>query len=134
MGRMILLLKPSDDKQKSLAAFMDQLHDRKSPLYHQWLTPDEYGQRFGVADADVQALTTWLQSKGFKIEDAPPSRNVIVLSGTAGQMRQAFHAEIHSFNVNGERHGSCQKQSDKQCVETCRWRDQQSESARLQRL
>ena len=46
----------------------------------------------------------WLQSKGFTIEDVPASKTHITFTGTVGQMRQAFHIDIHHLSVDGVAH------------------------------
>ena len=68
MNHMVLVLKRSDAQEQALTTLLDQLHDPKSPMYHQWLRPEEFGQYFGASDADIQALTTYLQNYGFTIE------------------------------------------------------------------
>ena len=37
---------------------------KSSPNYHMWLTPEQFGQQFGPADADIQAVTDWLTVAG----------------------------------------------------------------------
>jgi subtilase family serine protease len=101
---VILMLQRSPQQAAAAAVFLDQLQNRNSPLYHQWLTPTQFGHNFGPTDSDIAALSAWLQQKGFTIEDVPPGRTHITFSGTAGQMRQAFNAEFHNLNVNGEKH------------------------------
>ncbi|MGA3127464.1 MAG: protease pro-enzyme activation domain-containing protein [Candidatus Korobacteraceae bacterium] len=101
---VILMLQRSPQQETAAAIFLDQLQNRNSPMYHQWLTPTQFGQNFGPTDSDIAKLTAWLQQKGFAIEDVPPGRTHITFSGTAGQMRQAFNAEFHNLNVNGEKH------------------------------
>jgi len=104
VGHIILMLKRSDDQQRSLDALIDQLHNSQAENFHKWLTPEEFGRRFGPADEDVAAVAGWLRSHGFKIEDMPPSKTHITFTGTVGQMRQAFHVDIHHLSVNGEAH------------------------------
>ena len=74
-----------------------------SPLYHQWLTPDEFAARFGVADADIAKAQLWLQQQGFSIEDISRSKNRITFSGTVEQAEAAFGAELHYYTVNGKK-------------------------------
>ena len=104
MSHMVLVLKRSDAQEQALTTLLDQLHDPKSPMYHQWLRPEEFGQYFGASDADIQALTTYLQNYGFTINEVSPGRSTVIFSGNAGQVRQAFHTEIHNYSVNGENH------------------------------
>ena len=101
LEHMLLQLRRSDEQEEALAALIDQLHDRASPNFHQWLNAGEFGARFGLAPADLQAITGWLQARGFRIDLVYPSNLLIDFSGTAGQVREAFHTEIHHLAVNG---------------------------------
>ncbi|MBV8115796.1 MAG: S8/S53 family peptidase [Silvibacterium sp.] len=104
MAHMLLLLRRSPEREAALERLIDELHTPSSPNYQRWLTADEIGQRFGVAQADVAAVTDWLESHGFRVNAIYPSGMSIDVSGTAGQIREAFHTEIHYYSVNGERH------------------------------
>jgi len=75
-----------------------------SPLYHQWLTPDQFAARFGMADSDLSKVQNWLQEQGFSIEDVARSKNSIHFSGTARQVEQAFATELHNYKINGTQH------------------------------
>jgi hypothetical protein len=103
-GQVILLLNRAPELEKQLEAMIDQLHNPKSPKYHQWLTAEQFGEQYGLSDTDLKTVTDWLQAKGFTIEDVPPGRTHIVFTGTVGQIRTAFHTEIHKINVHGELH------------------------------
>ena len=100
MSRMLLLLQRSSDQEAALRQLMDQQQDKSSANYHKWLTPEEFGQRFGPSDADVQAVTDWLTSQGFTGIKVAPGRVVIEFSGNAGQLRNTFQTEIHHYLVN----------------------------------
>jgi subtilase family serine protease len=102
--RMLLLLQRAPDQESALQKFLQEQQTKSSPNYHRWLSPQEFGQQFGPADADIATLTAWLQSQGFHVNKVAAGRNVIEFSGTAGEVRQAFHTEIHKFVVNGEEH------------------------------
>jgi hypothetical protein len=104
MQRMLLVLKRSPELEASLEALLDQQQDKSSPNYHAWLTPEQFGQQFGPADADIQAITSWLQLQGFQIAKVSNGRTVIEFSGTAAQVQNAFHTEIHKYTVNGKDH------------------------------
>jgi Pro-kumamolisin, activation domain len=104
MSRMLLVLKRSAEQETALQQLMDQQHDKSSPNYHRWLTPDQLGQQFGPADQDIQAVTSWLQSHGFQVARVGWGRTAIEFSGTAAQVRDAFRTEIHSYLVGGAQH------------------------------
>ncbi len=104
VNRMLLVLNRSADQQAALDTLLDQQQDKSSPSFHKWLTPAEFGQQFGPSDADIAAVTAWLQYHGFSVDRISKGRVVIEFSGTAGQIRDAFHTELHSYVVNGDSH------------------------------
>lgn len=104
MDHMLFQLKRSPEREAALESFIDQLHDRTSVNFHKWLTPGEFAEHYGVAKEDVDAVSTWLKSKGFSVNGVQPSGLTIDFSGTAGTVRTAFHTEIHNLEVNGEKH------------------------------
>jgi hypothetical protein len=104
MQRMLLVLKRSADREAALEVLLDQQQDKASPNFHAWLTPEQFGQQFGPADADIQTITSWLQKQGFQIAHVSNGRTVIEFSGTAAQVQSAFHTEIHKYTVNGADH------------------------------
>src|SRR5690348_7728652 len=83
MARMLLVLKRSDAQEAALQKLLDDQQDQNSPSYHQWLTPDAFGQQFGPSDQDIQAVAAWLRTHGFQIGAIGQGRSVIEFSGTA---------------------------------------------------
>ncbi|HEY1757355.1 MAG TPA: S53 family peptidase [Bryobacteraceae bacterium] len=104
MDHLMLQLQRSPDQQRALDQFTEDLHNPKSPSYHQWLTAAEIGKQFGLAPQDLSTISSWLQSHGFTVNSVYSNGLLIDFSGTAGQIRQTFHTEIHSLDVNGVRH------------------------------
>jgi subtilase family serine protease len=104
LDHMQLLLRRSDKTQQELDAYTESLTDKNSPNYHRWLTPDEFGARFGVAQEDIDTVAGWLSSHGLQVNAVYPNRITIDFSGTAAQVREAFLTEIHSYDVKGVRH------------------------------
>ncbi|MDQ2832528.1 MAG: protease pro-enzyme activation domain-containing protein [Acidobacteriota bacterium] len=88
------------DLNQLLAAQLDPA----SPSYHQWLTPQQFGARFGLSSADLSKVSTWIARQGFTIIGTAPSANSIQFTGTVAQAQQAFGVTIHSLSSNGEQH------------------------------
>jgi subtilase family serine protease len=104
MEHMQLLLKRSAEEQAALDAYVDSLSQKSSPNYHRWLTAEELGEQYGVAQQDIDQVTTWLASHGLHVETVYANRMVIDFSGTAGQVREAFGTEIHNVEWAGKMH------------------------------
>src|SRR5579862_6875969 len=103
MLRMLLVLKRSDAQESALRKLLDDQQDKHSPSYHKWLTPGKFGQQYGPTDADMQTITSWLQSHGFEV-GSTKGRTVLEFSGTAAEVEEAFHITIHKYLVNGEQY------------------------------
>jgi subtilase family serine protease len=99
-----VLLQRSAAQETALQQLMAQQLDPSSKNFHAWLTPQEFGQQFGPADSDVQAVKNWLTSHGFTGLKVNNGKTLIEFDGSAGQVRNAFHSEVHRLNVNGEEH------------------------------
>lgn len=78
--------------------------DPSSPQYHQWLAPEQFAAKFGMAQADLDKVQNWLEQQGFAVDSVARSRNLIRFSGTARQVETAFATEMHTYSVNGVRH------------------------------
>jgi pseudomonalisin len=84
------------------AAFEQLLADQQnpaSPVYHQWLTPQQVGQLFGPTQSDMSAVSAWLTSQGLKIDSIAPSGVIIRASGTMAMVGGAFHTSFGMFGV-----------------------------------
>jgi subtilase family serine protease len=88
------------DLNQLLAAQLDP----SSPSYHQWLTSEQFGARFGLSSSDLANVSSWLTSQGFTITSVAKSSTFITFSGTVGQVQQAFGTTIHNVSLNGEQH------------------------------
>jgi len=99
MGDLVLVLRRGAEQQAAFDAFVESQYDPTSPNYHQWLTPEAVGERFGPAQPDLDAVTNWLLNHGFTIDDVSKNHLAIRFSGTAAQVQEAFHTEIHNLLV-----------------------------------
>jgi hypothetical protein len=103
-NRLALVLARSTQQEANLQTYLQSVQDANSPNYRKFLSPDQFGQRFGVGDSDIQAIQGWLASQGFTVSKVAKGRMAIEFSGTVGQVQSAFHTSIHSYLVNGEQH------------------------------
>jgi subtilase family serine protease len=76
--------------------FMRAIDDKKSPLYHHWLTPQEMHARFGETAEQFQAVKQWLQAEGFTISEERYGVNgdFIKAKGTAAQIEKTFKIRL----------------------------------------
>jgi subtilase family serine protease len=96
---MTLSIPPSVAEMAELDALVEAQQNPKSARYHQWLTQEEFGARFGLTGADLSQVTGWLERQGFTVKNVAPSRNLITFSGTAAQAESAFRTQIHQYRI-----------------------------------
>lgn len=104
LQRMLLLLKRAPAQEAALQQLLVDQQVPSSPQYHHWLTPQQFGEQFGPAEADIATVTRWLTAQGFQVNRVAPGRNVIEFSGTAGAVASAFRTQIHRYMWNGREH------------------------------
>jgi subtilase family serine protease len=104
MEHMLLQLKRAPELEQAFDRYIDSLTDKNSPNFRHWIMAAEQGKKYGVAQKDIDSITSWLESDGFTVNYVYPNNMVIDFSGTAGEIRKAFHTEIHYLEVRGEQH------------------------------
>jgi len=105
-----LNVKLSAAQQADLEQLLQEQRDPSSAAYQNWLTPEEFGSRFGLSNSDMDKLTSWLRSQGFTVDQVSRSMNWLTFSGAAGQVDRVFHTELHRFLVDGQTHFANTKQ------------------------
>jgi len=94
---MALVFSRSAAQQAALDALVAAQQNPASPLYHHWITPDQYAAQFGAAQADINAAENWLQQQGFTVDSVSRNHARILFSGTAAQVASAFGAPLHNY-------------------------------------
>ena len=92
------LTPPHMDEEKQL---IEQLHDKKSPLFHQFLTAEQFNARFAPSAADEQAVVDWANANGFTITHRFPNRMVVSVEAPAGVIEKALNVTINNYSFGG---------------------------------
>ena len=104
LAGMAINFRRTEAQEASLQALLQAQQTPASPNYHQWLTPTQFGQQFGMSPADLAKVSAWLQQEGFTITSVAQSSNAISFSGNVAAVERAFQTQIHSYSLNGEKH------------------------------
>ncbi len=76
-----------------LAALRRAQQDPASPDFRRWLTPEEYGARFGQPAATYAELSSWLRAHGFTVTEHP-NRTFIEGLGSAGRVTKLLGVHL----------------------------------------
>jgi uncharacterized protein (TIGR03437 family) len=104
LPRVTVVLQPSPGQQAALDQLLVEQQDSSSANYHRWLTPEEFADRFGASQDDIDKIAAWLHGQLLTVTSVARARNAISFSGSAAAVQQAFGLELHQYLVNGERH------------------------------
>lgn len=102
LGRMVLSLAPTATQDAAAAKWVAAQHDSSSPSYHKWLTPTEFGNKFGVTDEEAGQVQQWLQSQGLTVHGISKSHRFIIFSGNVSQVENAFSTQMHSYTYKDQ--------------------------------
>lgn len=101
---LMLQFNMTPEQRTALNQLLVDQQNPASPHYHQWLTPQQYGEKFGLSADDISRVTSWLMAQGFTVTGVAKSSTFVTFSGTAAQVQQTFGTTVHSLSLNGERH------------------------------
>ena len=77
------------------------LYTSGSPTYRHWMTNNEIA-RYAPTSAEVETVTSALQSHGVSVLSIAPDHLSIRARGTAAAVESAFQTQIHQFNHEGK--------------------------------
>jgi subtilase family serine protease len=102
LTNLTLVLNRPTERQRAFETLLSEQQDPRSPNFHRWLTPAQIGEQFGPPEADIAAVSSWLQSQGMHVDSVASSRVRIEFSGTAASVGAAFATPLHTYLVDGE--------------------------------
>src|SRR5580704_9950576 len=65
LGYIQMMFEQTAAQREGLDQLLTAQRDPSSPSYHNWLTPEQYADQFGLTPADLARVTAWLKSSGF---------------------------------------------------------------------
>jgi uncharacterized repeat protein (TIGR01451 family) len=80
-----------------LTNFLAEIYDPASPLYHQYLTPDQFTARFGPSAEDYQKVLEFARSHGLTVTRAHPNRMLVDVSGSVVDIERAFRLNLRVY-------------------------------------
>ncbi len=112
MERMTLSLSLAPEKQAALERLLAEQQDPASGNFHRWLTPEEFGSRFGRQPEEIAAVANWLAAEGFRLDEVAKGGTWINFSGTVAKVESAFRTRINDYLIGGRlRHANADEPS-----------------------
>jgi subtilase family serine protease len=94
----VVLALPSTDAA-GLAAFVKHVSTPGDPLFRQFITPQQFAQRYGGNEADYVALKNWAAANGLAVSQESITRTDLTLRGSAAQFESLFKTQIYTYRA-----------------------------------
>jgi len=90
--RLVLVLPHSNEA--ALQSLLQDLYDPSSPSYHQFLTVEEFTDRFGPTQADYDAVVNFAQTHGLTVVGTSRNRMNLDVTGSVASIEAALHVNM----------------------------------------
>ncbi len=80
--------------QADLEDLLQRLYDPKSSSYHQWLSVEQFTERFGPTQEDYDAVMRFAVANGLKVTGTAPNRMIVDVTGSVANVERAFHVNM----------------------------------------
>jgi uncharacterized repeat protein (TIGR01451 family) len=88
--------------EPGLDALLREQSDPVSPSYRQWLTPQEFTERFGPSVEDYSAVEAFASAHNLTVTHRHPNRVVLDVEGTVGELEAALHTHLSIYQHPSE--------------------------------
>jgi kumamolisin len=76
---------------------LKQMYDPQSPSYHQFISVEEFTERFGPSQEDYDAVIEFAKKNGLTVTDTAPNRHIVNVTGSAANIEKAFHLKMSVY-------------------------------------
>ncbi len=88
--------------QDALNALLKEMYDPASPQYHQYLTPEQFAEKFGPTKEDYVAVMDFAKANHLEVTKAFPNRVLIDVEGSVADVEKALHVTMRTYNHPAE--------------------------------
>jgi subtilase family serine protease len=82
---------------EGLKAFLEELYDPNSTIYHQFLTPKEFTERFGPTQEEYDAVLKFAKANGLTVTGGSRDGMEVQVKGPVSAVEAAFHVTMGTY-------------------------------------
>jgi kumamolisin len=86
--------------QDQLSQLLQAQNDPASPLYHKYLTPQQFTSFFAPTQDNVNQVVSYLHSQGLHVGSISSNRTLIDVSGSASVVEKAFDVSLSNYSFH----------------------------------
>lgn len=85
--------------QAQMDDLVKRVYDPNDPLFHKFLKPAERIARFSPTQDDFNTVVAFAQQKGLRVTDSSVDRQLIMATGTVGQIEDALGVHLNHYKA-----------------------------------
>jgi hypothetical protein len=97
MLRLAIVLAPPHPTEEH--QFLEDVQNKQSPLFHQYLSGEDWNTRFGPTAEAEQAVVDWAKSQGLTVTHRYNNRLLVDVEAQSGTIEKALHVTINNYRV-----------------------------------
>jgi subtilase family serine protease len=83
--------------EAELDGLLQRLSDPNSPDYHQYLSVEQFTERFGPTQEDYNAVLRFAKANGLQVTGTAPNRMLVNVTGSVANIERAFHVAMGEY-------------------------------------
>lgn len=100
--KLELLVSLKGRNQEQLTQFLHDIYTPNNPLYHHFITPQEYTKRYAATPENVAKVSKYLTNAGMQVTHIPSNNAFIQVSATVAQVQALFKTKIQRYSLNSK--------------------------------
>src|SRR3954469_9308653 len=92
-----VVLQPRDDA--ALTRFISQVTDKRSPLFHHYLTPGSFAAKFGPTPSTIAAVKSQLEASGLTVTNAARAALLLAFQPPASRVETTFRTGLERYRL-----------------------------------
>src|SRR5205085_5164112 len=88
-------------KDTAIEQDIAQMYTSGSPVFHQFLTPDQVVQRYALAGAQQQQVVDWLTQHGYTLDSTDSLHTSVKVHATVATIERTLNIKLKSLTVDG---------------------------------
>jgi kumamolisin len=89
--------------EAELKTLLSRLYDPTDTLYGQYLSAQEFIERFSPTQDDYDAIAGYMRGLGFTVTGTHPNRTILNVSGPVSAVESAFNLSMHAYRTSNGR-------------------------------
>lgn len=77
--------------------FLRALEDPSSPQYHRFVSPAQFGARFGISDAELRRVRAALRAAGLQVTSSVPQRTTLGVRGRVADVERFLRTRLREW-------------------------------------